>query len=70
MADNHEKSLLEKIEEAKREAQALKKMKLYKHVLQSPDCSPEVAKKILGTEDDSLTRNVMKQVRPCVDLGP
>ncbi|KAH7722686.1 Protein T23B5.3 a, partial [Aphelenchoides avenae] len=62
VADNHEKSLLEAIEEAKREAEALKKMKLYKHVLQSPDCSPDVAKKILGTDDDRLASHVMRQV--------
>lgn len=49
------------IEEAKREAEKLRKAKLYKHVLEDSENSAELERTILGY-DDATNVKILKEV--------
>lgn len=53
---------METIEKAKIESEVLRKAKLFKHVLINSDTTDETIIKILGTNNSSLIKKVLKEV--------
>uniref|UniRef100_A0A915EF95 Uncharacterized protein n=1 Tax=Ditylenchus dipsaci TaxID=166011 RepID=A0A915EF95_9BILA len=51
------------IEKARKEAEALRKAKLHKHILLNQDIKQEEIQKVLGIEDPVLSDSVMKQLK-------
>jgi len=53
---------LDGIQQANKEAEALKRAKLYRHILLDGQADLETSKKVLKIDDDQLVVNVLRQV--------
>jgi hypothetical protein len=53
---------LDGIQRAQKEAELLKRAKLFRHILADGEAELEVAKEVLKSDDDKMVKEVLKQV--------
>uniref|UniRef100_A0A914LZF0 Uncharacterized protein n=1 Tax=Meloidogyne incognita TaxID=6306 RepID=A0A914LZF0_MELIC len=61
--DQYNQACLDGIQQANKEAEALKRAKLYRHILLDGQADLETSKKVLKIDDDQLVVNVLRQLR-------